>query len=137
MFQQEFFINTIPQAQARARFARMGNFVKTYDPKKCKDYKADVRYQVMYASPVLMEGPLTMIVDFWMPRPKAHYGAKGLKEKAPSFHTSKPDIDNMLKGIFDAVRGVLWKDDTQVAVCVATKKYGETTGIKIVIQEAQ
>lgn len=133
---QEFFIQTIPQAQARARFARMGNFVKTYDPAKCKDYKSDLKWQIIEQHPKKIIGPITMVVDFLMPRPKNHFGAKGLKATAPIFHTTRPDVDNCIKALMDCAKGILWDDDTQVAVLVATKKYSEITGIRILIQEA-
>lgn len=134
---QEFWISTIPSGQARPRFARMGKFVKTYDPAQSKGYKLDIKYQVMDAHPIKMQGPLTMKVDFMMPRPKAHYGSKGLKQNAPFYHEKKPDIDNLIKAICDALTGILWDDDTQISVLLATKKYSEVPGIKIYIQEAQ
>ena len=133
---QEFFVSTIPSGQARPRFVRMGNFVKTYDPKESKGYKLDIKYQVMASHPVKMAGPLTMTVDFMMPRPKAHYGAKGIKPNAPHYHEKKPDIDNLIKGLCDALTGILWDDDTQISVLLATKKYTDVPGIKIYLQEA-
>lgn len=132
---QEFFIQAIPQGQGRPRFARMGKFVKTYDPKQSRDHKADIRYQVMYATHTVMDGPLTMILEFFMPRPKSHYNSKGLKTNAPVWHISRPDIDNLIKICLDALKGVLWKDDTQVCNILAQKKYAEFTGIKITVKE--
>jgi Holliday junction resolvase RusA-like endonuclease len=133
---QEFFIQTIPQGQARARFARVGSFVKTYDPKQSKDYKSDIRYQVMYTNHTLMEGPLTLILEFYMPRPKSHFNKKGLKQLAPSWHQVKPDLDNLVKAVKDSVRGLLYNDDSQVCNLLAQKKYGDFTGIKITLKEA-
>ena len=133
---QEFWISTIPAGQARPRFVRRGSFVGTYDPAKSKGYKLDIKYQVMAEHPIKMQGPLTMTVDFMMPRPKAHYGAKGLKSNAPFYHEKKPDIDNLIKGLCDALTGILWDDDTQISVLVATKKYSETVGIRMYLQDA-
>ena len=133
---QEFWISTIPKGQARPRFVRRGSFVGTYDPAKSKGYKLDIKYQVMAEHPIKMQGPLTMTVDFMMPRPKAHYGAKGLKSNAPFYHEKKPDIDNLIKGLCDALTGILWDDDTQISVLVATKKYSETVGIRMYLQDA-
>ena len=133
---QEFWISTIPAGQARPRFVRRGSFVGTYDCKESKGYKLDIKYQVMAEHPIKMQGPLTMTVDFMMPRPKAHYGAKGLKSNAPFYHEKKPDIDNLIKGLCDALTGILWDDDTQISVLVATKKYSETVGIRMYLQDA-
>jgi Holliday junction resolvase RusA-like endonuclease len=134
---QEFWISTIPTGQARPRFYRRGNFVGTYDAKESRGYKLDIKYQVMDAHPVKMQGPLTMTVDFMMPRPKAHYGSKGLKKDAPHYHEKKPDIDNLIKALLDSVSGILFDNDSQISVLLATKKYSEVVGIKLYIQDAQ
>lgn len=134
---QEFWISTIPAGQARPKFARVGNHVHTYDPKHSKDYKADMKWQIIEQHPIVMQGPVSLIVDFMMPRPKAHYNKKGVKDSAPYYHTSKPDLDNMVKALKDCAKGVLWKDDSQVCVTMATKKYAEVPGIKFYIQDMQ
>ena len=44
---------------------------------------------------------------------------------------TKPDTDNVLKAIFDACNGVLWRDDVQVVnVCVA-KRYAQTPCVRV------
>lgn len=136
---QEFWISTIPKGQARPRFARMGKFVKTYDPAQSKDYKADLKWQILEQNPCMMQGPVSLIVDFLMPHPQAHYNKKGLKNNTPHYHTSKPDTDNLIKGLLDAINdtGRIWRDDSQVAVIMATKKYAELPGIKLYIQDMQ
>lgn len=35
----------------------------------------------------------------------------------------RPDIDNLQKGIFDALNGVCWKDDSQIVEVLAQKVY--------------
>lgn len=60
---------------------------------------------------------------FAMPRPKAHYGTKGLKANAPTHQTTKPDIDKLVRCVLDALTGVAWRDDSQVVEVVATKRY--------------
>jgi len=77
---------------------------------------------------------------FVMPRPKSHYGtgknAATLKRFVPSYHTSKPDLDKLIRCVKDALTGVAWKDDSQVCEVVADKKYGETPGVNVEIEEA-
>lgn len=136
---QEFFISTIPIGQARPKFARIGNHVHAYDPAKSRGYKLYIKNQIMDKNPARMEGPLTLIVDFLMPRPQAHYGKKGLKDSAPYYCTTKPDLDNLIKAVKDAITntGMIWKDDSYVCVEMASKKYSEVPGIKIIIQECK
>lgn len=47
--------------------------------------------------------------------------------------TKKPDIDNIVKCILDALNGVAYHDDTQVARLVMTKAYAESPRVEIEI----
>ncbi|MED4401332.1 RusA family crossover junction endodeoxyribonuclease [Metabacillus fastidiosus] len=51
------------------------------------------------------------------------------------YHTKKPDTDNLVKGVFDALNKLVWQDDNQVAKVTAVKSYGEVPGMEIVINE--
>lgn len=135
---QEFYIQTIPKGQPRARFfVRKGqDHVSSCDPQKSINYKTDIKIQVLNQHPQMMEGPLTLLLDFYMARPKNHYGAKGLKPNAPTYHDKKPDLDNLVKAVKDALKGIVWRDDSQVSVMYATKKYADMAGIRITLQEA-
>lgn len=134
---QEFFISTIPTAQARPKFTTIAGHPKAYDPAKSRGYKLDVKYQVMDRHPQKMSGPLAMTIKFNMPRLKSHYGKKGLKTNAPKYHEVKPDTSNLLKAVEDALTGVLWHDDSQLSIVVATKQYSEVPGIWISVEEAK
>lgn|SRR5574343_877440 len=135
---QEFWIEVIPKPQLRPKIGRHGRFAHIVDRDENRMNKATIIQQIVYKHPQMVEGPVKLIVDFMMPRPKSHYGKKGLKEKMPYYHTSKPDLDNLLKIVKDAITetGRIWKDDSQVCITMATKKYTEVPGIKIYIQEA-
>ena len=79
-------------------------------------------------------------MTFWMPRPQSHYGMKKgeryLKPSAPVMHTSKPDIDKLVRACFDAGSGLVWTDDHVIADVVATKVYGEKPGVRIMVWRA-
>jgi Holliday junction resolvase RusA-like endonuclease len=47
--------------------------------------------------------------------------------------TSKPDIDNCIKGIFDAMNEIVWRDDKQVVDVSVYKRYSERarTDVKV------
>lgn len=72
----------------------------------------------------LMDGPVSVIVDFVMDRPKSHYRAGGaLRLDAPRYHRSKPDADKLTRALLDAITGVVVHDDSQVAVLHVRKLY--------------
>lgn len=41
-------------------------------------------------------------------------------------HVVKPDLDNLVKLVMDALTGVAWEDDVQVTTLIARKYYAET-----------
>ena len=129
----QFFIEGDPVAQGRPRFARMGNFTKVYDPKKSKDWKEyvlTVARQKLGKAP-LLEGALEMTLVFWMPRPKS-------LPKKVIHHVKKPDIDNLAKGVKDALSGFCYGDDKQVVELHLYKKYGPdniSCGVDVSIEE--
>lgn len=47
----------------------------------------------------------------------------------------KPDMDNVVKVVADALNGVAYKDDTQIVMVEAAKSYSETEGLDITVEE--
>jgi len=115
-----------PKALKRHRtFFKNGRRINT-DPSKGD--KADFLTQALASRPDKpLTGPLKMQIEFFMPRPKNHFGtgknASNLKDSAPWWHTSRPDLDNMIKLVKDALDGVFYKDDSQICTLHAAKAY--------------
>lgn len=85
-----------------------------------------------------MRGPLRVKFDFIMPRLKAHYHtskkrAGELREDAPTYHVTKPDTTKLIRSTEDALTGIAWADDAQIAVQAATKTYGDKPGCHLTI----
>jgi len=47
------------------------------------------------------------------------------------FYNKRPDIDNLLKAVFDALNGVLYRDDAIILKVMAQKVYGDNDSITI------
>jgi Holliday junction resolvase RusA-like endonuclease len=103
--------------------------------RRSKDWKALVSHAAAeaYAGEPLV-GPVALEVEFRMPRPKAHYTTRGLRATAPEHHTRVPDATKLLRSTEDALTGICWHDDAQVAVQVVRKVYHEQPGARIVVQ---
>ena len=70
---------------------------------------------------------------FVMPIPKS----RARSVKPGDYHTSKPDIDNLFKGVTDSLNGIVWEDDSLICeIGRQVKIYGEEPRIEIVIEEA-
>lgn len=68
----------------------------------------------------LMTGPLHVRLKFCMPRPKGHYGtgknADRVKDSAPEFPTTKPDVLKLARAVEDALTGIVYGDDAQIVM---------------------
>jgi crossover junction endodeoxyribonuclease RusA len=70
-----------------------------------------------------MTGPILLEIGFRLPRPKGHYGVKGLRPSAPPYPVTKPDLTKLLRALEDALKGLAWRDDSQVVAQRITKDY--------------
>lgn len=96
-------------------------------------YKGELQHWMGRMHPVCLSGPIEANVTFWMPLPLSWSMKKRLLTVGMP-HTSKPDLDNLVKGFFDAANTILWKDDKLVYRCLSDKFYGETVGISFAIR---
>lgn len=125
-----------PVAQGRPRATTINGRVRMYDPKKSSDYKKYVRLVAsQYAPSKLLEGPLSMTVTVYRPSLKS-FSKKKAREAEDGLlrPTTKPDVDNYVKGIKDALKQVIWKDDSQVVDLRVSKYYSEKPRIEVEIE---
>ena len=136
---QTFTFVGIPKAQGRPKFFRRGNFTGAYDPKDSREYKNNVAAQIVAQKPKLIDRDKAVYLDltFCLPRPKGHYNSKGeIRDKFKNLHhTSKPDLDNLIKAIKDSLRGIVWNDDSQVQEITAMKHYGPSGEVRIEVTD--
>jgi len=90
----------------------------------------------------LLDGPLELVLTFHMPRPKSHYrsGGRILKETSPKWHVHKPDATKLIRAVEDAMTGIVWHDDSQVAVQHVVKCYCEERqlcGCSVVVRQIE
>lgn len=80
-----------------------------------------------------LRGPVVISAQFWLPRPRSHYGvghnSGRLRPSAPLLPTAKPDLSNLIKIVEDALNSLLWVDDAHI-VCISGlhKHYAEQPG---------
>lgn len=110
-----------PVAQPRHRVSARGGFARTYLPKKhpVHDYKRRIAEATKHW-PVFV-GPLNVVIalEFAMPQSWSRKKQEAMRE---AWHTQKPDIDNVVKAILDALKD-RWKDDTQVVRLTVDKRW--------------
>ena len=81
-----------------------------------------------------MDLPCTLVITAVMPIPQS-WSPKRRKEALEGrlMHTSKPDWDNLGKGISDALNGVAWKDDSHVYWSNVRKIYGTEPRVDVTV----
>ena len=116
-----------------------------YPDKRADEWKHAVRRSAALSLPADWE-PITeacsVEITFHMPRPLYHHVAgksdRPLKANAPTFHTKKPDADNLAKAVLDALTAwpkgepaLVFSDDCVVASLRVDKRYGASPGATI------
>lgn len=154
------FVPGVPVAQGRPRFRTyqrgLYTAVQVYDPQESAGWKAYIRNCVrlrwirqhdnMPHPPFY--GPIALDLRFVLPRPQRLL-------KRVRHHIRKPDLDNLVKAVKDAlggqrarrrtkkraaqpaVPGLLYANDSQVVTLTARKVYGTKVGVHIRVKEVE
>jgi Holliday junction resolvase RusA-like endonuclease len=129
-----------PVAQGRPRFSTANGFARAYDPAKSKDYKMYVRMaaaaQMKGQAPFC--GPVALSLRVYRSMPKSLSKRKQeAAERGQIRPVTKPDLDNYIKGVKDALKGVCWIDDAAVVEYREPfgKFFSATPRIEITVEE--
>jgi Holliday junction resolvase RusA-like endonuclease len=83
-----------------------------------------------------LEGPIDIDVQATFSVPKSWPLWKQLQaEDGMVVHTIKPDASNVLKAVEDALQGIVFRDDSQIAALSIEKWYGAMPGIQVNISK--
>ena len=125
-----------PQGKGRARFARQGKFVRAFTPEKTVAYEGLIALagQKVMEGRNLMDGPVYLTVEAIFAFPKSGWSQKKRASRPIHWHVSKPDNDNIIKAVADGLNGIVWKDDSQVALAKGSKFYGDVPRLIITVE---
>lgn len=132
------FVAGEPRAQERPRFSNRGGYVKAYDPESSRNHKAMIG---MMAREVMgdrkpLEGDLILVLTV-LKNPPMSWSKKKQRECLRRGILSKPDLDNYVKLVLDALNGVVFRDDKDVATILARKLWtDEQPGMRITVTVA-
>jgi len=109
-----------------------------YTPTRTKDYENLVIQYFMLKYPRFkpLDGSVKVeiIANFEVPK-SAKKSDKELMLENKINPIKKPDIDNIVKIILDAMNECAFKDDTQITKLSVEKKYSETENVYVRIEE--
>ena len=134
-----FVVEGKPQSKLRPRIVTNQYTGKKhgYTPERTASYENLIRWSYKAAGGEYMgEKLLAVEIKAFYPIPKSTPKKKRLAiEQNEIRPQTKPDCDNIIKGILDALNGVAYYDDKQV-VCVSCNKYYSDTGrIEVTLKE--
>ncbi len=130
----QFVVPGDPVGKGRMRLTTRHGIARMHPTDRTIAYEgliAMVGAQAMIDRP-LIECPVMIEMRIVVSIPKS--GSKKFKDQALAgeiFPTKKPDMDNVIKAIYDGLNGVVWKDDVQVVDAFVRKRYGEVPGVHV------
>ncbi|MDE6020294.1 MAG: RusA family crossover junction endodeoxyribonuclease [Ruminococcus sp.] len=133
----EFTIPGEPKGKGRPRFSKRGGFVQTYTPKETKSYEELVAGEYIRQCGNIKSdcnACIHMEIAAYFCVPKSTSKANRLKMLMHLlFPLKKPDLDNIVKIIADALNGIAYHDDKQIIRIFAEKFYSDMPCVRVKI----
>jgi Holliday junction resolvase RusA-like endonuclease len=126
------------RGKGRPRFARIGPHVRAFTDAKTVSMENWVKACAVQAwrRPPL-QGPVEIRLEIGVAVP-ASWSQKKRREalEGALLPTGKPDLDNALKLIADALNGIVWADDKQITKATIVRRYVEAPETALTVSEA-
>ena len=120
----EFRVPGKPVAKQRPRMTRYG---AVYTPSETVRFEKLVARSAISAGARPLMGPVSVELETVFPIPKSWTKArKAAADGKP--HTSRPDLDNLVKSVLDGLNGVAFADDSQVHSVSSRKRWSSDCG---------
>jgi Holliday junction resolvase RusA-like endonuclease len=134
----DFTVNIKPQPQGSSNaYVRGGRAIVTSANKNLKPFRDEIKRRAQFeiaayhsctwTTYFLKAVPVRLILEFEFVKPKSANKRVHM--------TVKPDCDKLVRGVCDALTGVIYVDDSQVVEIIARKRYGAVESVRIVAEE--
>lgn len=125
----QFVVEGKPQAKQRARtfFNRSTGRMRSITPERTKSYEELIRWSYKASGGAYLgDKPIELTIKAFYPIPQAFSRAKREQALQGKIRpTIKPDTDNIIKIVLDALNSVAYYDDKQVLSVSCSKWYAE------------
>lgn len=129
----KFTVPLLPTAKGRPRFSKKGF---AYTPAKTKQAERDFLAIAMDHRPEKpIAGPIQLLLRFSFPKPTKPKWKSEAARKLLVSPCKRPDLDNLVKLVKDALSGPFWVNDSQIVSMTAAKLYGDAPGTEVYISE--
>lgn len=128
--------------KGRPRFTTRGGYARAITPAKTRSYEEKVKACYLAEVPFQPmqwgnKEPIEMVVNAYFEIPKSASKKAKLEMLMNGRPTKKPDLDNVLKAVADALNGVAYSDDSQIVRATITKYWSETPKAEIIIRDEE
>lgn len=128
-----------PKGKGRPRITMRGAHAVAYTPKDTASYENWVKCRFQMERCEKIQGadtPIAATINVVYPIPKsATKKARELMLADKVRPTKKPDCDNIVKIIFDALNGLAYDDDKQIVSLIFKKTYGDDPRVEVALEE--
>lgn len=138
---QMFTVMGEPRGKQRARTYRNGNFTRTVTPEQTVIYENLIALEYRrqcgnfrFEDKEMLE--ITIEAHFSVPKSTSKKNRALMIERALR-PVKKPDGDNIIKVVCDALNGVAYHDDAQIVDMIVRKYYAEAPKLVISIREVK
>lgn len=136
----KFTVPGTPVSKARARTfwnEKLGR-MQSVTPSRTASYEADVKLFYQYCTGCAVFDPgaavAIEITARFEPVRSESKKRRSLMLAGKIRHTKKPDLDNIVKTVMDALNKLAWHDDSQIVSIKAEKVYSEEAGLDVTIR---
>lgn len=130
----EFTVQGEPTAKGRPRITKWG----AHTPEKTVLYENLIKTEYRLANGEMHEGQLVMNIKAYFSIPKSASKKKHDQMVSGEIRpTKKPDADNILKVVADALNKIAYDDDSQIVKATISKYYSDLPRVEIEIKEAK
>ena len=130
-----FFVPGKPRGKGRPRSKKTGGKPYTDSKTRAYEYQIAANYRRIAGSFRFPDDVFLRVrVQQQMPVPQsASKARKADMLEGRTYPSAKPDLDNVVKAVLDALNGVAYKDDARVVGLYSQKVYSDNPGVMVEI----
>jgi Holliday junction resolvase RusA-like endonuclease len=129
-----------PQGKQRARAVSIGRFARLHPDEKSVKYETFIKEMFCVAHPGFtpLDAPLSLCVLALLSIPKSVSAKRRAQMLSGEILPGKkPDFDNVLKAVADALNTIAWRDDSLVVDATFRKRFSDRPRLVVDIYDGR
>jgi len=123
-----------PVGKQRARVVSNRRGTHSFTPMMTVQWEGLIKILASQAGIQPTDMPTSVGIEIERTVPRSWSRKKKAQALSYGWATGKPDIDNVIKAVLDALNGIAWRDDSQVVTITASRTFTERDQTTITIE---